>query len=78
MASRHECLSKTSLSKSLKILILLSRVLTANLIASANLGFTLVFKALIQIQTIDKALVCLPVSWQTTDASEVLNMLFIF
>lgn len=33
--------------------------------------YTLVFKALIQIQAIDKALVCLPVSWQTTDTSEV-------
>lgn len=35
--------------------------------------YTLVFKALIQIQTIDKALVCPSVSWQTIDTSEVLK-----
>lgn len=43
MASRHKCLSETSLSKSVKILILFPRVLTANLIASANFGFALWF-----------------------------------
>lgn len=35
--------------------------------------YTLVFKALIQIWTIDKALVFLPVSWQAIDTSEVLK-----
>lgn len=72
MASRHKCLYRNQFIKISENSNSVPQSADSKLDSISKFWVcTLVFKALIQIQVIDKALICLPVSWQTIDTSEV-------